>query len=399
MSSSKTRMQPNPEPGTRNPEPAVKDRLKAGVFLFFSMAALAIVVTACSKRPEIPKETGKAPAPPSIGISPGVPAIIPVTLKQGTDISKFTHKSHERRPKPDGTPDPAGEMVSCESCHQREKNITAPEFPGHSACLTCHLKEFNSVDASSIGMCTICHQNLDTIDAPLVSFPARKSYNTFFDVQQHQNHVNYSFPDKPNEKVACAFCHPSQDKGVKVGFPGYPERKFDGALVTLVKNGVGVAFPAHPECYACHTEQGGKVTPGAHTVQPGALGPGNCAACHPTLIDPKANPPQPLPPGAQLLLTKISSPAYRYKFSHRDHEVKGMKCIECHNINSSYNTSEVPQPKAKAHLAKKSVAGQGCFSCHNGKRAFGDEDFNSCERCHSKQDLAGSSQQAMAFNR
>ncbi|HNG96084.1 MAG TPA: hypothetical protein PLB32_25000, partial [Acidobacteriota bacterium] len=115
MSSSKTRMQPNPEPGTRNPEPAVKDRLKAGVFLFFSMAALAIVVTACSKRPEIPKETGKAPAPPSIGISPGVPAIIPVTLKQGTDISKFTHKSHERRPKPDGTPDPAGEMVSCES--------------------------------------------------------------------------------------------------------------------------------------------------------------------------------------------------------------------------------------------------------------------------------------------
>jgi hypothetical protein len=41
---------------------------------------------------------------------------------------------------------------------------------------------------------------------------------------------------------------------------------------------------------------------------------------------------------------------------------------------------QVTTPQPLNHHA--SGRGQSCASCHDGKRAFGDDDFSVCTRCH-----------------
>jgi hypothetical protein len=61
-------------------------------------------------------------------------------------------------------------------------------------------------------------------------------------------------------------------------------------------------------------------------------------------------------------------------------------CIR--DSNGTY-ANQVGTPRAKQHLTgTRSAVGQGCFSCHDGKRAFGDLDANGqatqahCLKCH-----------------
>ncbi|MBX7219942.1 MAG: cytochrome c3 family protein [Blastocatellia bacterium] len=320
--------------------------LRRSLLGLFGVAALLVCFSSC-KQSTIPPPAGQNPPPPPTSGTINQKAVTPVTIKG--DPTKFTHKSHEKHVD--------GSAMACEECHRREENINKALFPGHSACISCHLNEFTVANAGTQGMCIICHSNLDTIQAPQRDFPPRKSYTVFFDPQQHRNHVAYSFPTEVSKKADCAFCHPTEAKGV------------------------AIAFPNHPECYSCHTAAGTKAsvpnTP--HEVKPGALGPGECATCH---LTPTEKTP------VVLLQTKMTGKSYNYKFTHKSHE-KLAKCEECHNLDSTYNTSQVAVPKAKAHLQNKTAAGQGCFTCHNDKRAFGDGDAAKCTKCHSPNQLLG----------
>jgi c(7)-type cytochrome triheme protein len=69
--------------------------------------------------------------------------------------------------------------------------------------------------------------------------------------------------------------------------------------------------------------------------------------------------------------------AFRVGFSHAKHDrTEGLSCNECHRVQA--NRVSAPQP-LNHHAAPRAFS---CMSCHNGKRAFGGDDFSVCKRCH-----------------
>ncbi|GAB4389959.1 MAG: hypothetical protein Kow0025_18750 [Thermodesulfovibrionales bacterium] len=62
-------------------------------------------------------------------------------------------------------------------------------------------------------------------------------------------------------------------------------------------------------------------------------------------------------------------------FSGSAHAGAGLKCMECH-------PKLFPMTKAELKVPVPHAAGQVCFACHNGEKAF---DFKAdCARCHKK---------------
>ncbi len=355
---------------------------QVGVVALF--VALGVALTACSRQAPAPR----APKPiqaDAFEIGP----LTPVVISPGKDPTKFLHSDHTEQ---------ADARLNCGYCHSVEANLlklaqhadnpreaNKPPYPGHASCMACHMAEFaqtraapppgaakNSPDAPAAqwsGMCYVCHRQVgldkEGVNAMGV-FPARLSHNLVFTAEQHREHIGYVYPsDLADPKLAgqkmddktCRDCHSVAPR---------PQP--------------GVSFEAHATCYACHraSERRPPTAGVKSAAPPGAVASGACDACHVATTKPEELRP------LEAKMQGVRS--YSFKFTHYSHQ-QG-KCVDCHNLSGTY-ANQVGTPRARQHLTgQRSAIGQGCFSCHDGKRVFGDLDANGqatqahCLKCH-----------------
>lgn len=212
--------------------------------------------------------------------------------------------------------------LPCLLCHRRESNAPIPGRPGgsgHLPCAGCHAQQFSSAESP---ICTICHT--DVKSGALKSFPRLKSFRMKFD---HSLHVKMG-------NVNCATCHKPSRGGLAFSIPA--------------------GFNAHTTCYGCHTPR----------AQSGGRDISSCGTCHQL---------------GGYSRTPAFAPAFRVGFNHTKHQK--VNCIECHQVRAGMpQRRQVTAPEPLNHHA--TGRGQSCMTCHDGKRAFGGDDFSVCKRCH-----------------
>jgi c(7)-type cytochrome triheme protein len=212
--------------------------------------------------------------------------------------------------------------LPCLLCHRRESNAARPAMPGgssHVPCTGCHAQEFAN---SASPVCAICHTDSKT--GALKPFPRLASFGVRFD---HTRHLSMG-------QVGCSTCHRPTQRGVALSIP----------------NG----FAAHTTCYGCHT---GRAQSNDRDIS-------SCGTCHVL--------------GGKRIASQ-SATAFRVGFSHQKHDrTQGLSCTECHKVRSGGD--QVTAPQALNHHASANAF--SCRSCHDGKRAFGGDDFSVCKRCH-----------------
>jgi c(7)-type cytochrome triheme protein len=214
--------------------------------------------------------------------------------------------------------------LPCLLCHRREDNSARPAIPGksqHLPCTGCHQKQF--ADSSS-AICAICHNDAQT--GSLKAFPRLTSFNLTFD---HARHTTMG-------RVTCASCHRPANGGVAMTIP--------------------VGFNAHVTCFQCHGPQ----------AKSGDRGISSCGTCH--------------QPGRYVRTSQMAA-AFRVGFSHAKHDRdEQLTCGQCHRVQPGLQRNEVTTPQPLNHHA--SPKSFSCMSCHDGKKAFGGDDFSVCKRCH-----------------
>ncbi|HET6854393.1 MAG TPA: cytochrome c3 family protein [Pyrinomonadaceae bacterium] len=213
--------------------------------------------------------------------------------------------------------------LPCLLCHRRDSNSARPQLPGssqHLPCAGCHAQQFSNTDSP---ICTICHTDVKL--GALKSFPRLQSFRMKFD---HSLHLKMG-------SVNCATCHRPARGGVALSIPA--------------------GFDAHTTCYRCHTPR----------AQSGGRDISSCGTCH--QLGGYARTPQ-------------FAQAFRVSFSHAKHQK--ITCNECHQVRAGMpQRRQVTAPTPLNHHAREDSF--SCMSCHNGKRAFGGDDFSACKRCHS----------------
>jgi c(7)-type cytochrome triheme protein len=222
----------------------------------------------------------------------------------------------------------AHRALACDSCHRRADNSAAPRLPGHRACTDCHLQQF--VAAPALPMCAICHAGLESRTPPLKGFPRLASFNARFDHAQHD--AGAARPEQ-----GCAACHEPARRGVALTIPA--------------------GLDAHARCYACHTPQ---ATSAGRDIS-------SCGTCH--ALSPYAR-------------TSTAAQSFRVGFSHADHGPRRrLDCASCHTLRAgAAQGAQVSSPRAAQHFPP--ARQQSCATCHDGRRAFGGEEFGDCRRCH-----------------
>jgi len=179
------------------------------------------------------------------------------------------------------------------------------------------------IDARLI--CTICHTDVQS--GAVKSFPPMKSFRVNFDHSRHLNMGN----------VSCATCHKPARGGVAFSIP--------------------VSFGAHATCFSCHQPR----------AKSGDKDISSCGTCH--KLGSYSRTPQ-------------WTAAFRMNFSHAKHGAeRKLNCNECHQIKAGApQRQQVSAPEPANHHASGRT--QSCMTCHDGKRAFGGDDFSVCKRCH-----------------
>jgi c(7)-type cytochrome triheme protein len=215
--------------------------------------------------------------------------------------------------------------MPCLLCHRRESNSPQPKLPGgsgHVPCAGCHSQQFANTDSP---ICTICHT--DARSGAVKSFPRLKSFRVVFD---HARHLRMG-------SVSCSTCHRPARRGVALSIP--------------------VGYNAHSTCYGCHTPR----------AQSGNRDISSCGTCHRL---------------GGYSRTPSSATAFRMSFSHAKHgPSQKLGCNECHQVRAGLpQRQQVTSPQAANHHA--SGRSQSCMTCHDGKRAFGGDNFSVCIRCH-----------------
>jgi c(7)-type cytochrome triheme protein len=214
--------------------------------------------------------------------------------------------------------------LPCLLCHRRDSNAPVPKRPGgsqHLPCAGCHAQQFQNSESP---ICTICHT--DVKSGAIKPFPARLiSFRMKFD---HAKHLAMG-------SVNCVTCHRPVRGGVAMSIPA--------------------DFNAHTTCFRCHTPR----------AQSGGRDISSCGTCHQL---------------GGYSRTSQYMPAFRIGFSHAKHDPK-TNCSDCHQVRAGLpQRRQVTTPEPLNHHA--SGRGQSCATCHDGKRAFGDDDFTVCKRCH-----------------
>ncbi len=214
--------------------------------------------------------------------------------------------------------------LPCLLCHRRESNSAKPTLPGgggHLPCTGCHAKEFAN---SSSPVCTVCHTN--TQSGTLKAFPPLGSFGVKFD---HATHTR-------GPGVSCSTCHRPLRSGQALSIPG-------GAN-------------AHVTCYQCHSPQ----------AQANGRDISSCGTCH--------------QPGRSSR-TSTQAAAFKVGFGHAKHTAPKLNCTACHSVRAGMpQRKQVTAPLALNHHAPAGTT--SCATCHNGKRAFGGDDFSTCTKCH-----------------
>lgn len=215
--------------------------------------------------------------------------------------------------------------MPCLICHRRESNSPRPNLPGasgHVPCSGCHAQQFANSESP---ICTICHT--DVRSGAVKSFPRLKSFRVIFD---HARHLRMG-------GVSCATCHRPTRGGIALSIPA--------------------GFNAHSTCYSCHSPR----------AKSGDRDISSCGTCHRL---------------GNYSRTPASATAFRMNFSHARHgPAQKLGCQECHQVRAGMpQRQQVTSPQAANHHA--SGRSQSCMTCHNGKRAFGGDDFSVCVRCH-----------------
>jgi c(7)-type cytochrome triheme protein len=212
--------------------------------------------------------------------------------------------------------------LPCLLCHRRESNDVKPTLPGkdkHLPCAGCHTQQFANNDGP---ICTICHA--DVKSGAVKAFTRMKSFRVKFDHSLHSR----------IDSVGCATCHRPSRGGVALSIPA--------------------GFNAHSTCFRCHQPR----------AQSSNRDISSCGACHQL---------------GDYSRTPEFMPAYRVNFSHNEHQK--LTCNECHQVRAGMpQRRQVTAPQPLNHHA--TGRGLSCMSCHDGKRAFGGEDFSDCKRCH-----------------
>jgi c(7)-type cytochrome triheme protein len=217
--------------------------------------------------------------------------------------------------------------LPCLLCHRRETNSPRPTMPAgsnHLPCAGCHTKQFAD---SGNAICIICHSNAQS--GALKPFPRLSSFNMQFDHARHQSLGS----------VKCVTCHRPR-----------------GGAAMMIPSGLN----AHTTCFQCHA-------PGAKS---GEKDISSCGVCH--------------QPG-RFVRTRETSTAFRVGFSHEVHDQdKKLSCADCHRVRAgvAQRRLQVSAPQPLNHHAAPNVL--SCMSCHNGRRAFGGDDFAVCKRCHNR---------------
>ena len=248
--------------------------------------------------------------------------VLPPASPQGPDLdySNFKHTSARHA------------ALGCNSCHQRSDNSIRPTFPGHPACINCHLSQFTT---AAIPMCAICHSNTSSAKPPLKAFPAnfKEAFNIKFDHAQH-------LKGTARPKSGCVACH---------------DRSLNRGVALRIPRGLS----AHTDCYECHTP-GSKSSAGREIA--------SCLVCHEAKREARPS---------------TSARAFREEFSHAEHGPRQkLDCTSCHTATAGLPPSrQVSSPATAQHFPG---AGPSCGACHNGKKSFGgDLAFKDCKRCHS----------------
>jgi c(7)-type cytochrome triheme protein len=212
--------------------------------------------------------------------------------------------------------------LPCLLCHRRDSNAPIPKRPGasqHLPCAGCHAQQFSNSDSP---ICTICHT--DVKSGALKPFPRLKSFRMKFD---HARHLSMS-------SVSCATCHRESRGGIAMSIPA--------------------GFNAHTTCYRCHTPR----------AQSGGRDISSCGTCHQL---------------GGYSRTPEMMPAFRVSFNHAKHQK--VICNECHQVRAGQpQRRQMTTPEPLNHHATGRA--QSCMTCHDGRRAFGGEDFTVCKRCH-----------------
>ena len=209
--------------------------------------------------------------------------------------------------------------LPCLLCHRRESNSPQPTLPGKSAHAPCTGCHTQQFANPAGEICSICHT--DAQSGKVKSFPSLRSFNVKFD---HARHTSVG--------AGCATCH-------------RPNRRGQGLSIPARMN-------AHVTCFSCHTP----------TAKVDGRDISSCGTCHEF---------------GSFTRTSDRAAAFRVGFSHSQHNRdEGLSCNNCHRVRAE----DVTAPKAlNHHAAARSFS---CQSCHNGKRAFGGDDFSVCKRCH-----------------
>jgi c(7)-type cytochrome triheme protein len=212
--------------------------------------------------------------------------------------------------------------LPCLLCHKRESNTARPTLPGdnnHLPCAGCHKQQFANNDGP---ICTICHTDVRT--GAVKNFPRMKTFRMRFD---HSMHVRMG-------GAGCTSCHRPSRGGVALSIPS--------------------GFNAHDTCFRCHQPR----------TQSEGRDISSCGVCHQL---------------GSYSRTPEFVAAYRVNFSHSEHQT--LTCNQCHKVRAGMpQRRQVTSPQPLNHHA--SSRGLSCMSCHDGKRAFGGEDFSACKRCH-----------------
>ena len=210
--------------------------------------------------------------------------------------------------------------LPCLLCHRRENNSAQPTLPGKAAHAPCTGCHAQQFANPASEICSICHT--DAQSGKVKSFPPLQSFNVKFD---HAKHTSLG--------AGCGTCHRANRRGQGLSIPA--------------------RMNAHVTCFSCHTA----------TAKVNGRDISSCSTCHEL---------------GRFARTSDQAAAYRLGFSHASHNRdEGLTCNNCHRVRAGDVTA--PQP-LNHHAAARSFS---CSTCHNGKRAFGGDDFSACKRCHS----------------
>lgn len=208
--------------------------------------------------------------------------------------------------------------LPCLACHTRPTNAAKISFPGRVDHSPCAGCHTIQFRNKKSSICTICH--IDPETGSMKKFPGLDGFGARFDHSKHR-------------RANCGTCH--RPAGVTRSIPK--------------------GQTAHTTCFSCHSNDASNSM-------------ASCGTCHQK--------------GEGRFIGPGGAKAFKANFSHAEHSgKKGLNCSSCHVILArAGGTKQVTAPATAMHFAIKGRT--SCGSCHNGKRAFGADDFANCKRCH-----------------